>query len=61
MSDFTELKQSIDKHLLIKGYSKIELKNYDQVEDIEIYYKRQGYKFKLTQDLNNVYIIEISK
>lgn len=56
----SEFKQEIEKDLLLKSKTQIKVKKFDKCEELEIYYKNQGFETQIGQDLNGVYVLTVS-
>lgn len=56
----SEFKQAIEKDLLLKSKTQIKVKKFDKCEELEIYYKNQGFETQIGQDLNGVYVLTVS-
>lgn len=57
--DYQTIKENIDKQLLFKGYSEVEILNFEVVEELEQYYKSQGFKATISRGIEKHYILEI--
>lgn len=58
--DYHTIKENIDKQLLFKGYSEVKILDFEVVEELEQYYKLQGFKATISKGLDNHYILNIT-
>lgn len=56
----SELKNMIDNRLIVKSSTQVKLKKFDKCEELEIYYKNQGFDTQIGQDLNGVFVLTVS-
>lgn len=56
----SELRQMIDNDLLRKSSTEVKVKKFDKCEEIEAFYRSQGFDTRIGKDLQGAFVLTIS-